>query len=214
MPKGRTKNRQELNKDTRPFDRLLFRKIGFPELSAKLWEKKDEVLTEDHLKLYTFIFYRTIATQMKNSIYNDSACLIQVNELIFGLKANKLIFDGWEVLGKKNILGIEIDDWKDREVRLPRLTIGDGEDTFVIDTDRATDKKARQVRCWQIHYDPGSFRNRQTLDLGRHCHLVESQKVCGYQKWHALPDRIRKSCGPMDRGALSMARRSSQCKGL
>lgn len=110
-----------------------FSKDRFPNTISKLWNDNGESLGENHLKLYTFIFNRTIATQMKNSIYNKSLCVIQANEMLFDLRANEMLFDGWEVLGKKNILGVEIEDWMDREVRLPRLTIGDAIEPVSVD---------------------------------------------------------------------------------
>ena len=121
-----------------------FAEDRLPENIAKLWTKNGDSLGESHLKLYTFIFYRTIATQVKNSIYNKSTSIIQVNELQFNLMANKMLFDGWEILGKKNILGVEIEDYKDREVRLPRLEIGEALTPLSIDTmDRQTRRPDR-----------------------------------------------------------------------
>ena len=115
-----------------------------PNKIASLWAKNGHSLGENHLKLYSFIFYRTIATQVKNSIYNKSKCVIQVNEMQFKLMANEMLFDGWEILGKKNILGIEIEDYKDREVRLPRLEIGEILTPLSIDTmDRQTRRPDR-----------------------------------------------------------------------
>lgn len=118
-----------------------FSEERFPSNISKVWAKNGDNLGEKHLNLYNFIFFRTIATQMKNSIYDTTFCVIQVNEMRFEARANKLLFAGWEELGKKNILGVEIDEWKDREVSLPRLTIGDPLEPLTIDTVERTTRR-------------------------------------------------------------------------
>ncbi len=85
----------------------------------------NEWLTDEHFKLYEFIWYRTIATQMSNAIYDASVAEIQIGESqVVNVEANKLLFDGWMILNGSMLKQAERnddDDWKDRTVILPRL---------------------------------------------------------------------------------------------
>jgi DNA topoisomerase-1 len=57
-------------------------------------------LEDDEYLIYQFIFYRTIATQLNNSIYSDNKLTVQIGNYKFNSKANNRIFDGWEILSK------------------------------------------------------------------------------------------------------------------
>lgn len=65
-----------------------------------------EFLTEEQHRLYEYIFLRTIATQMKSSIYDQSELVITVGGSQFKTTAHKRLFDGWEIIGQY---------WKDDE---------------------------------------------------------------------------------------------------
>ncbi len=120
----------------------------YPKNIINLWRERDETINrkgekfgEDHQKLYTFIFYRTMATQMKNSIYDASIATIQADEFVFEARANKQLFEGWEALGKKNVLGVEVADFMDREKALPYLSIGEPIAPMPIDTDERNTRR-------------------------------------------------------------------------
>ena len=80
---------------------------------------KDSLDHNEH-KVYEFIFYRTIATQMSNSVYDVSKIVIDINSNKFGVKANKRIFDGWEILLNDKIKqGENEDEIETMEVVIP-----------------------------------------------------------------------------------------------
>lgn len=70
-----------------------------------------EHLTEEQFKVYSYIYYRTIALQIKSSIYDQSSLIVNIGGNKFYAYANKMEFDGWEKIGQywKN----ETDDKKD-----------------------------------------------------------------------------------------------------
>lgn len=77
-------------------------------------------LNEMQFKIYEFIFYRTVSTQMKNSIYDISNITIDIEGNKFIAFANKKLFSGWEIL-----LGNKIKKSEDQEDELER-TLPDG----------------------------------------------------------------------------------------
>lgn len=118
----------------------------FPKHINKIWVDKGEdgVLGADHLKLYEFIFYRTLATQMANAVYDRTQVVINVAGVKFYAQANHQIYSGWEMLGSKFLKASdsnEADDWKERDVQIPSMVIGDSLPPVNIDT---IDKKTRQ----------------------------------------------------------------------
>lgn len=56
-------------------------------------------LSEEQLKVYRFIYYRTVAIQMKASIYDNSRFMVNIGGNKLGQIANDLVFDGWEKIG-------------------------------------------------------------------------------------------------------------------
>lgn len=85
-------------------------------------------LSIEHFKLYEFIWYRTIATQMTNAVYDASTAEIHIGDcVIVGVEANKLLFDGWTTLNGamlKQAERSEDEDWRDMPVIIPRLEPG------------------------------------------------------------------------------------------
>ncbi len=63
-------------------------------------ENLKKYLSEDQLNLYKFIFLRTIAVFMKSSTYDRSVLTVSVGDKKFHAYANKILFDGWELVGK------------------------------------------------------------------------------------------------------------------
>lgn len=103
----------------------IFTEDRFPKKVAK----RDARFTELHAHIYEFIWYRTLATQMKDAIYDASEVTISIDGKYFEAKANKRLFDGWErLMGhliKLSDSGEDEESWKEREVRLPEFTIGE-----------------------------------------------------------------------------------------
>ena len=89
---------------------------------------KIENLNEDLKKLYEFIWYRTLVTQMKPSTYDVSKVEINVGGNEFKTQSNYRIIDGWEKIKgdiiKASIKGDE-DEWRDKVVKLPEFQIGE-----------------------------------------------------------------------------------------
>lgn len=59
-----------------------------------------DFLTEEQYRIYDYIFQRTIATQMTSAVYDQSEVVIDVSGTEFKTIANKLLFDGWRLIGK------------------------------------------------------------------------------------------------------------------
>lgn len=59
-----------------------------------------EFLSEEQFKVYSYIYYRTIALQMKSAVYNESSLVITIGGNKFQAYAHKQEFDGWEKIGK------------------------------------------------------------------------------------------------------------------
>lgn len=90
-------------------------------------QKLEEMIGRD-IKVYGFIWYRTLATQMKDAVYDDSEIEIEAGGNIFHARANRLIFDGWERLNGhmlKLSTRKEGESWRDRIVTLPEVSIGE-----------------------------------------------------------------------------------------
>jgi DNA topoisomerase-1 len=68
-----------------------------PEYSPK---KLIEYLDEDLLKLYEYIYYRTVATQMSNLVIDATELIVDIDGNKFKAISNKILFDGWYKLGK------------------------------------------------------------------------------------------------------------------
>ncbi len=95
-----------------------------------LWTKKGDttVLGKDHLKLYEFICYRSLSVQMKNSVYDRTKLWIDVAGVKFIAVANHQLYPGWEQIAGQYIKASEQnsdDSWKERDIQLPRLIVGD-----------------------------------------------------------------------------------------
>ena len=113
-------NSQDAHEAIRP---TYFKKEYAPE-----YIDETEQLSEDLKKLYEFIWYRTIITQMKPSIYDVSVVEINIGGNEFKAQANYRIFDGWEKIKgdiiKTSVKGDE-EEWRNREVKLPEFEIGE-----------------------------------------------------------------------------------------
>lgn len=96
-----------------------------PELLLNTYQN----LTDEHKKLYEFIFYRTLATQMRNAIYDASTVEIEIGgSITVSAKANKVIFDGWQNINAQLLMEAERkegEEWKDKTVHIPRCVPGD-----------------------------------------------------------------------------------------
>ena len=72
-----------------------------------------QFLTEEQFKIYELIYQRTIATQMTSAIYDQSELVIVTEDGAAQFKetANKMIFDGWKLIGKH----WNLDEFEERE---------------------------------------------------------------------------------------------------
>lgn len=101
---------------------------------------KDGTITNDHLKLYNYIWSITVATQMVNAVYDKSEVKVRVGDNILIGKANcySKIFDpekqeyveqkGWELFFGNYLKTAEKDndeEWKDQVIYLPKFQIGE-----------------------------------------------------------------------------------------
>lgn len=117
----KSSNAQDAHEAIRP---TYFDKEHMPESIAKL----DSSLTKKHLQIYEFIWYRTIATQIKAAVYDVSNVEINVGGNIFKAQANHRIFDGWERFKGyliKTSVQDEDEEWKNRDIQLPEFEIGE-----------------------------------------------------------------------------------------
>lgn len=57
-------------------------------------------LSEDQFKIYNYIFWRTITSQMTNATRDDSNIIVNVGDNKFKTVANKILFEGWIKEGK------------------------------------------------------------------------------------------------------------------
>lgn len=76
-------------------------------------------------KIYEFIFYRTVSTQMKNAIYDVSNILIDISGNKFQAFANKRLFAGWEILLGNKIKKSEDENDMPERTLPANLYIGD-----------------------------------------------------------------------------------------
>jgi len=104
-------------------------------------------LTQSHQNLYEFIWYRTLAIQMKPAIYDTSEIEIDIAGNKFDAKANHLLFDGWEILRGnliKSSSRSDDEEWKDKDIQLPEVVIGQElkpMDIVVYDTETRRPKR-------------------------------------------------------------------------
>lgn len=97
--------------------------------SAPFWpEALREALTKDQLRVYDHIWFRTIATQLKDATYDVSVVTVDVdNQYKLSARANFCLEPGWEWLNGEREHASERQDEdqdKSREVRFPPLDIG------------------------------------------------------------------------------------------
>lgn len=61
----------------------------------------DKELSKDHAKLYKLIWERFVASQMSEAIYEETTVIFESGRYIFEAKIEQIIFDGFEILFKK-----------------------------------------------------------------------------------------------------------------
>lgn len=118
--KNTRQSAQEAHEAIRPTN---FSHDFFPKNLRKSLSR--DQLSDDEFAIYEFIFYRTITTQMKNAIYDNSKIVVNIGGSKFKAIANKQIFDGWEILMGDKIKRSEDETTMD-VIELPTsLKIGD-----------------------------------------------------------------------------------------
>ncbi len=130
-----------------------------------------------HYEVYKFIFYRTLATQMKNSIYDASKLIVEVNDIELIAHAHKLEFDGWERLdGYRQKVSETDEELKDKEIVFPKdLFIGKVLKPVIVGDYNTTDK------------NPPRYGKGRLLTI-----LVES-KLCRPESAHLVIDSMEKA---------------------
>lgn len=95
--------------------------------SSAFWPSSlTEYISGDHRKVYELIWFRTLATQLKDAIYDASALEVAVGDHRLRTQANERIVEGWEYLeGHKAHVAERHDEENHhaREVRLPTMQI-------------------------------------------------------------------------------------------
>ncbi|MAC85103.1 MAG: DNA topoisomerase 1 [Arcobacter sp.] len=125
--KNKSKTAQEAHEAIRPTS---FSKEFFPKNLRNTLTK--EQFSDEEFLVYEFIFYRTLSTQMKNSIYDNSKLIINIGGNKFQCIGNKQLFDGWEKLLGDKIKKAEDEDEHDI-VEVPKsLKVGDILGTRII----------------------------------------------------------------------------------
>jgi len=136
-------------------------------------------LNDEHRQLYEFIFYRTVATQMSDAIYDSSTIEIQIGEnLVVNAKANNMIFDGWQKLHGQMLREaerVEGEEWKQRTVILPRCTPSQEIDYVDTQTIESTTKTPGRYGVGRFITEIESFTRPSTLDS-----IVDKLEESGY----------------------------------
>lgn len=146
--KQKSKNVQNGHESIRP---VTITEEFHPDNIKEYWLKNEQFLidkndkfakykfTDEHLKIYEIVWYRTLAVQMRNAVYDASEAVIDIAGNKINLTANKLktvkLYDGGEKilsgwLGLKSTLlrkstMIEESDFINDEVSIPEFVEGD-----------------------------------------------------------------------------------------
>ncbi len=137
------------------------------EGQKKLIEEKG--LSEDHFKLLKLIYQRTIASQMKEAIYDRTTALFSIGNYKFKTTGSVLKFDGYK----------KVYDFEDKEEaqRLPELSIGE----ILEKTDQNLEEKWTKPPG---RYTEGSLvRKLEELGIGRpstYAAIIKTIKDRGY----------------------------------
>ena len=118
--KNKNKTAQEAHEAIRPTS---FKEEFFPKNLRKTLSK--EQFSDEEYEVYEFIFYRTLSTQMKNSIYDNSKIIINIGGNKFQCIGNKQLFDGWEKLAGDKIKKAEDEEEMDIVEVPTNLRVGD-----------------------------------------------------------------------------------------
>lgn len=142
-------------------------------------ERFSAELAEEHIKLYSFIFYRTMATQMSNAVYDSSTVEISIGEkLKVSAEANHMIFEGWQKLNGamlKESERNEEEDWKDRDVVLPPMSPNQIIDNVDLQLIRKSTKTPSRYGVGRFITEIESFTRPSTLDT-----IVDKLESDGY----------------------------------
>lgn len=84
---------------------------------------KKEGLNDEHKKLYTLIFKRTLASQMANAVFDATNVSLTIEEVPFKASGRVLKFDGF--LSLYNEIEEDTENEKEESGSLPKMKIGD-----------------------------------------------------------------------------------------
>lgn len=142
-------------------------------------KKRFKELSEEELKLYEFVWHRTLATQMSNAIYDASKAEIRIGEgLNVEVEANNVIFEGWQSLQGamlKEAERNEEEEWKDKQVFLPRLEAGQMVSYIDLMTIDKTTRAPARYGVGRFVTEIESFTRPSTIDT-----IVDKMEEFGY----------------------------------
>ncbi len=95
------KPRKYKNKNTQADAHEAIRITNFVDLEAQKKLVQEKGLTEDHFKLLKLIYERTIASQMKDALYDRTTVLFDINGHPFKTTGSVLIFEGYKKIYKQ-----------------------------------------------------------------------------------------------------------------
>ncbi|NPA51490.1 MAG: type I DNA topoisomerase [Aquificae bacterium] len=88
--------RKYKNKNTQADAHEAIRITNFVDLKAQEKLLQEKGLSEDHLKLLKLIYERTLASQMKDAIYDRTTVLFDINKHLFKTTGSVLTFEGFK----------------------------------------------------------------------------------------------------------------------
>jgi DNA topoisomerase I len=119
--KSKSKNAQEAHEAIRPVD-----------VSLTPVKLENQGYKQEFINLYKLIWYRTVASQMTNAIFDNTSVEITVDKGVFRTNGNVLVFDGFKAIytDSRFVNRLEFDDStgnedkSDENKSLPNLSVG------------------------------------------------------------------------------------------
>ncbi len=111
------KPRKYKNKNTQADAHEAIRITNFVDLDKQKKLLQEKGLTEDHFKLLKLIFERTVASQMKDAVFNRTTVIFDINGHPFKAVGSTLVFEGFKKVYKQ--------EEQKKEELLPELNEGE-----------------------------------------------------------------------------------------
>ncbi len=163
------KTRVYKSKNTQADAHEAIRITNFVDLEGQKKLVQEKGLTEDHFKLLKLIYQRTVASQMKDAVYDRTTALFDIGGYTFKTTGSVLKFDGY-----KKVYNIED---KEEAQKLPELEKGETIDKI----DQSLEEKWTKPPG---RYTEGSLvRKLEELGIGRpstYATIIKTIKERGY----------------------------------